>query len=574
MLEALDAFDQVLTLQPRHTGALLQLGAIADGAGRPDRAEAFFRRAAEADPKSAEAWTALAALTHGQARLDEAAAALDKALALRPDPDLLMNLGNLRREQRRLTEAEVALRRSLQMRSGSALAWRNLAVILQEQGRAADAIAAYDRALALDPDFAEAARGRLFCLNYDEGRPADDVAREHRAWGERVQARAPKPAPWPNPPDPERRLRLGYVSGDFHTHPVGWFLAEALAAQDRGQVEATCYSTGPHADTMTERLKAASDRWRDIAALDDASAAAQVRADAIDVLVDLSGHTAHGRLSLFALKPAPVQAAWLGYVATTGLPAVDYVQTDAETVPPGSERLFSETVLRSPAGRFCYAPPAYAPEVTPPPSASGRPFTFASFNDTLKLGPRTIRLWAQVLKAAPGSRLLLKWLSLGDEGVRTRIAAAFAAEGVEADRLLLRGYSPHADMLAEYAEVDLALDPADFSGGMTSCEALWMGVPVIALPGEKPASRQTLAFLQRLGLPDLAATSEVDYVAKAAALAHDPARLAAFRADLRPRMQASPVRQSARFTAAHEALIRQMWREWCAVQRPPARPAL
>jgi len=564
-VEALDAFDQALSIDPRHAGVLYHLGAIAHDAGRTDTAIGFFARAAEADPTRPDALVALAALHHGAGRLDAAADALERALALAPgDADGWMNLGNIRREQLSFAAAETAGRRATDLAPRSALAWRNLAVTLQEQGRADAAIAAYDRALAIDPDFREAQSGRLFCLNYDDAWSAGEIAIDHRRWGDRVQVATPRPGPWPNAPDPDRRLRLGYVSGDFHTHPVGWFLAEVLAAHDRSAVEVFCYSNGPRADAMTARLTAASDHWRAIAGLDSRAAEAMVRTDAIDVLIDLSGHTAYGRLDVFARRPAPVQAAWLGYVATTGLPAIDYLFTDVETVPAGAEPLFSERLLRSACGRFCYAPPDYAPPVAPPPSASGRPFAFGSFNDTLKLSPRTIELWARVLIAAPGSRLVLKWRSLEDAAVRVRLAEAFGAAGVEPGRLDLRGNSPHADMLAEYADIDVALDPLSFSGGMTSCEALWMGVPVVTLPEQKPASRQTLSFLTRMALSELVAQSEEDYVRIATALAADPGRLVALRRTLRPRLEASPVRRSAPFARAHEALIRVAWRGWCA----------
>ncbi len=565
-LDALDAFERVLALSPQHAGALYQLGGIAYGAGRLDSAKGFFARAAAADPGSSEAQVALGAVLHLQGDLEAAAAALEAALGVNPgDSDSWMNLGNIRRELGAITAAEAAGRRATELLPSSALAWRNLAVTLQEQGRAGPAIAAYERALRLKPDFAEAASGRLFCLNYDEERSAAGVAQEHRRWGEVMQARVKAPAAvWPNPTDPDRRIRIGYVSGDLHTHPVGYFLAQVLEAHDRSAVEVICYANGARADGMTARLRAASDHWRVIAGLDDAAAEAMIRADGVDVLLDLSGHTAHGRLSLFGRRPAPVLASWLGYVATTGLPAMDYLLTDAETAPPGSEALFTEALLRSPHGRFCYAPPEYAPGVAPPPSAAGKAPVFGSFNDTLKITPRVARLWTDVLDAAPGSRLLLKWRSLDDAGVRSRMIDQFRHAGMDVSRLDLRGHSAHPRMLAEYADVDVALDPLSFSGGLTTCEALWMGVPVVTLPEEKPASRQSLSFLTRLGLADLAATSEDDYVARAATLARDPVRLADLRTTLRSRMRASPLCEPVAFTASHDRLIRQMWRRWCA----------
>ncbi len=564
-LDALGAFERVLALAPQHSGALFQLGAIAHGAGRLDSAKGFFARAATADPRSAEVQIALGALLHGEGALDQAAAALERAVALEPgDADAWMNLGNIRREQGAYTAAELAGRRATELSPASALAWRNLAVTLQEQGRAEPAIAAYDRALAHAPELREAQSGRLFCLNYEEDRSAAEVAREHQRWGVSLQARAPAAAAaWPNAPDPGRRIRIGYVSGDFHTHPVGYFLLQVLKAHNRSSVEVICYSNGVRTDAMTGQLRDASDHWRSIAGMNDEAAEAMIRADAIDVLIDLSGHTAHGRLPLFARRPAPVLASWLGYVATTGLPAIDYLITDPETAPPGSEVLFTETLLRSPRGRFCYAPPGYAPEVSEPPSSRGAPVVFGSFNDTLKITPRVVRLWAAVLAAVPESRLMLKWRSLDDEGVRGRFMELFGRAGVDSSRLELRGYSPHPEMLAQYAEVDVALDPLGFSGGMTTCEALFMGIPVVTLPEEKPASRQTLSFLTQLGMTELVAASEAHYVSLAASLARDPERLKHLRASLRPRMQSSPVCQPALFTATHEGLIRRMWRDWC-----------
>ena len=590
---ALDAYLGALVLDPGHARSHYQIAALAHRAGDLAMAERFFARAAEAeptfaaafyslgltrralgraaeaqgdlrtavalDPAVAEAQLALGAVLHEAGRLDEAALALDAALALRPAyAEAWMNLGNIRREQRRPTEAAACAERATALAPGLAPAWRNLAVIRRDQGLIAEACAAFDRALGLAPQDERLQSERLFCLNYHPGLSAAEVAAEHRRWGEAAGRRIPpSPAAWP-PIGPGRRLRVGYVSGDLHSHPVGWFLAQVLEGHDRAAFEVFAYANSGRDDAMTARLRAAIEHWRVIAGRPDDVVEAQIRADGIDLLIDLSGHAPDNRLGLFARRCAPAQAAWLGYVSSTGLAAVDHVILDPWTAPPGAEPLFVETIVRLPQGRFCYAPPAHAPPVAQPPSAAGHPFTFGSFNDLAKVGPEVVRLWAQVLRAVPGSRLRLKWLSLDDAGVCARLTEAFAAEGVGAERLQLRGYSPHAEMLADYAKIDLALDPFPFGGGLTSCEALWMGVPVVTLPGAAPASRQTLAFLGVLGLEALAADSPATYRAIAAGLAADPPRLAELRAGLRARMRASALCDAARFVPDLEDAYRRM----------------
>jgi predicted O-linked N-acetylglucosamine transferase (SPINDLY family) len=310
------------------------------------------------------------------------------------------------------------------------------------------------------------------------------------------------------------------------------------------------------------------DEWRFIVGVSDEDADAMIRQDEIDILVDLSGHTGGNRLQLFARRPAPVQASWLGYPSTTGLSAIDYLLMDAAAVPEGAEQYCSEAVARLPYGRFCYTPPAYAPEPIDPASREGSPITFGSFNNLAKIGAPVIRLWAEVLKATPGSRLVLKWKALQDPFTRRRIGQAFGSLGISADRLEFRAATPHVQMLAEYGAIDIALDPFPFCGGLTSCEALWMGVPVVTLPGERPVSRQTLGFLNAIGHAELAASSHDDYVRVAAELAADPKRRADLRRSLRQSMAASPLCDPDRFTPALEATFRRMWRGWCASEPP------
>jgi predicted O-linked N-acetylglucosamine transferase (SPINDLY family) len=310
-------------------------------------------------------------------------------------------------------------------------------------------------------------------------------------------------------------------------------------------------------------LIAAAGQWRSLVGLSDEAAADLVASDAIDILVDLSGHTAGNRLALFARKPAPLQASWLGFWGTTGMAAIDYILSDQVTIPDRDVGDYSERVLRLPGCRFCYGPPEEAPPPSAPPSLARHYPTFGSFNNIAKLGPEVVALWAELLHRVPDAKLLLKWRSLADQGLRESIIRQFADGGISPHRLELRGASPHREMLAEYGDIDIALDPFPFSGGLTSCEALWMGVPVITLPGSTAPSRQTLSILTALGRQDWAAGSAADFIDLAARLAADRHSLETIRSDLRGQMAASPLCDGPALTAGLEAAYRSMWRSWC-----------
>lgn len=568
LAEAEPLYRRILAVDPRHAASLHLLGLLAHQVGRHDVAVHFIGQAIAVDDRWPGFHTNLGLVLMTLGQLDEAAASHQRAIDLDPaSAESHNNLAITLQALNRLEEAAAACRRAIGLKPGFAQAYGNLGAALQDMGRLEEAAAAYQRAVELQPDLAGARSNRLLCLHYSCDLTPEAMLAEHRRWDEahggpgRLSASA-----FPQPRDPERRLRIGYVSGDLRTHPGGYFLAQVLAAHDRATVETVCYANNPGDDEMTGRLRASADHWRNVLGVSDDDAAALIRRDGVDILIDLSGHTAHNRLLLFTRRPAPVQASWIGYPGTTGLSAMDYLLMDAAAVPHGAERWCSEAVARLAHGRFCYAPPAYAPDVIDPAARRGQPVTFGCFNNIAKIGPQVVRLWASVLEAAPGSRLLLKWTSLADPGPRRRLAEAFAEAGVAPGRLELRGPSPHERMLAEYGDVDIALDPFPFCGGLTSCEALWMGAPVVTLPGQQPASRQTLGFLEQLGLGDLAARTPADYVRIAAALAADPDRRAHLRQGLRPRMAASPLCDGAQFTPALEAAFRQMWRRWCAGQ--------
>ncbi len=393
---------------------------------------------------------------------------------------------------------------------------------------------------------------------------AATLAAAHRAWDDahgkpaRLFAR-----PFANDRAPERRLRVGYVSPDFRRHAVSIFFLPFLGAHDRANFDIACYSDWHRPDENTETIRGLSNLFRHVHAVDDDALAEMIRRDGIDILVDLAGHQPSSRMLMFASKPAPVQVSWLGYPGTTGLSAIDWRISDAVCDPPEDDALSSERVLRLP-GFHAYVGPVESLPVTPLPAASG-PITFGSFNYLAKLSDTTLRLWARVLAAVPDSRLLLKGSYAVDEPTREMYRARFLAAGLPADRFEIVPRSPTViEHLELYGRIDIALDPAPYCGTTTTCEALWMGVPVLTLKGDRHAARVGASLMQQVGLPDFVAASADEYVAHAVRWAQDRAALAELRAALRARMQASPLCDVTGLARNIADGYRMMWRDWCA----------
>ena len=420
---------------------------------------------------------------------------------------------------------------------------------------------AYGRALAIQPGLWAAWSNRLMVRAYDPGLSPAERLGEASAFGRALGVAAP--ATWTMRQDPDRRPRVGLVSADFAGHAAGHFLRALFAHRDPAAIELVAYANQARADTLTQAFRASADAWRDVAGISDPALLERIRADGIDILIDLSGHSAGNRLAVFALRAAPVQATWLGFPATTGVAEMDWLIADRVMVPAGAEGEFTERVARLSDIAWCYTPPDDAPAVVPSPCLSQGHVTFASFSFPAKLNEPLLRVWAALLQAVPGARLLLKYVGFDDALARDRVASIMAAAGIGADRLDFAGWTPDAHMLAAYGTVDIALDPFPFAGGTTTCEALWMGVPVVTQRGAAMAGRTSAALLQAAGLGGLVAKDAADYVALAAALAGDTGRLASLRASLRPRLAASPVTDGPRFARAFEGLLRAMWQGWC-----------
>lgn len=451
--------------------------------------------------------------------------------------DALLDVGALLLNFGFLTRARECFERVRTLAPNDLRAVVNLANLERDAGGHAESRRLYAALQERSPDHPVIRRNALLSLEYDPAASDAERLAQARAWGEWATARAGGSRPRPSLSLlVGRPLRLGYVSADFCQHTVGLFVKDVLKSHDPARVIPFAYSAGQVSDWVTEEIRAAC-TFRDIDKADDVALANLIRQDEIDVLVDLSGHTAGSRLTVFAHRPAPVQVSWLGYFATTGLACMDAVLLDEWHAPPGTEAQFVEPIVRLPAGRFCYQPVPWAPaEVARPPC---RPITFGCFNNTAKLNEGVFDLWTRILAAVADSRLILKWRTFADDELCRSVREAFAARGVASERIELRGASFHADLLEEYAAVDIALDPFPFNGGLTSCEALWMGVPLVTWPQSRVVSRQGFAFLSAIGLPQLCARSAADYVRIAAELAQDRTALRELRAGLRERMRAS-----------------------------------
>lgn len=464
--------------------------------------------------------------------------------------DLLaqLDIGSLLSSYGFLGDARICYERAQALTTDDQRATVNLANLARDAGDHGEARRLYAVLQAQLPDHPVIRRNALTSLEYDPDVPNTERLAQAKAWGEWAVARAGGPYPRPALlPLGSRPLRIGYVSADLCQHTVGLFIKEILKSHNPQRVTTYAYSAGSVQDWVTTELRAAS-QWRDVTTLDDRQLAQQIRADGIDVLVDLSGHTAASRLTTFAYRPAPVMVSWLGYFATTGLAYMDAVLLDECHAPPGTESEFVESVIRLPQ-RLCYTPVPWMPAAVPPaPTFVQGHITFGSFNNTAKLNPGVIALWAQIMAVVPNSCLILKWRTFNDKNFKQSVLAAFAAHGIAPERIELRGPSFHADVLKEYADIDIALDPFPFTGGLTSCEALYMGIPIVTWPQNRVVSRQTCAFLSAIGLPELAAKDAQDYVRIATKLALNPTHLKALRDSLRQRMNDSALCNVATFT--------------------------
>lgn len=565
--EALASFRQTVRVDPTAADAYNHLGDTYRKLGRLDDAAAAFHQALRADPAHVKAYNNLALVLMAQNKPDEAVALLRQAVRLRPDYAIGYNsLGYVLSSQNKADEAWDAYQQALRLSPDSPEILNNLGNSYREQGYLKEAIDCFRKAVAAQPHVAPVHSNLLLTLNYDPDYTPAEIFEEHRRWAEQHAGPLVRAVgPHNNDPDPDRRLRIGYLSPDFRAHTVAFFIEPLLAHHHHDQFHIACFANIHQPDETTKRMQAHADEWHSVAHLSDEAAARLIRERHIDILVDLAGHTAGNRLLVLAHKPAPVQATCFGYPNTTGLSTVDYRITDSYADPPGMTEQYSvEKLLRLPEIAWCYQPSA-SPDVGPPPAAKAGHVTFGSFNNLAKTPPAVIALWARILNAVPRSRLLL--LNSPDRRGTQRVQEEFQKHGIGPDRVELVKRRPREEYLAVYNQVDIGLDPFPYNGGVTTCDALWMGTPVISLAGPTYVARQGVVLLANLGLRELIADTPDAYVTIATRLAGDLNQLRSLGKGLRERMRKSPVVDAARYLRNLEAAYRTIWKDWCADRR-------
>lgn len=574
--KAADCLDFVLKTEPGNVRAgALYTGLLRD-CGRNEMSEKVCRRTLALNPAHPGLLLELGITLMRVQRYEEAIACFEGVLAHDVgNVSALHNLGASHHLLMNYGRAERAYSRALGIVPENVSILSNYGILSVELGQVDTAVEVFDKIMALSPDprgFAEALSNKLFSLNYCKATGVEDRALQAaRDYGTHVSHMAVPYSMWKGSPEADRVLRVGLLSGDLRRHPVAFFLERilsALVSRTERSVEVYAYYSHPLVDEYTDRISACCTGWRDVSTLPYDVVARQIHDDGVDILIDLSGHTSHNRLPVLAWKPAPVQVSWLGYFATTGVEQVDYLIGDPWTLPESEERLFTERIWRLPETRLCFSPPQERVDVAELPALREGAVTFGSFNSTAKLDDEVLVLWSRVLKAVPGSRLMLKAKQLDEVSIREQVVSRFAAQGIVRDRLVLDGWSSREDYLAAYGQVDIGLDPFPFPGGTTTAESLWMGVPVVTLAGKRFLSRQGVGLLMNAGLSDWVAETEDDYCAKAIAFAGDLQKLAELRRGLRARVAVSPIFDAKRFAGYFEAALREMWIEWCSRNSP------
>lgn len=563
---AVAALSGLLEIRPVRYGSMMYLGDALLRVGNVAAAEKAFARASLSS--NPDFLLTLSARVYAHNYWQEAIAVLQKALALKPDNvPILLALAKIQSEVYALADCRESLRR-VQLLAPDNLEARLLEAGLQ--GRMGDAqshLAILQQAYATGGDpLSRLASSVAMTSLYHDALPPAEVAELHRRLCAPIEAAVVAKTDFANARSMSRRLRIGCVTGDLHRqHPVNIFMLPVLLRFDHARFEICVYHTGTMHDEYTRQAKGCAERWVEAAALDDAALQRAIVADEIDILIDLAGHTSSHRLGVFAMRAAPVQATFLGYPHSTGLSTIDWLIGDATVSPTGHAHLFSEGLAQLPDSVFCWAPVDEYP--LPPPRAADAPVVFGSFNNAMKLSPQTVALWARILQAVPEALLLLKAPALRDAAVQARFADLFAAQDIARERLVLRGPSGLAEMMQEYGEIDIALDPAPYNGGTTTLQALWMGVPVVALAGGNFVGRMGASFMKTLGHPEWVADDEAEYVMTAVRLAHDCGAVRGGRALLREQMAASPLCDIKTYVVHFEALLHRMWAVYCEGER-------
>lgn len=565
LVEAAASFSQLIKLKPVDIGAIFNLGLIFYDLGKLDDAIASFLEVVRLKPDYPEAYYNLGNFLMVQDKLDEAIVNFREAIKLKPNyAEAFYNIGLALNKKGKISEAISSFRQAIKIKPDYAEAYNNLGNILLDIGNINEGISSYRQALNIKPNHFRAFSNLLGCLNYLSEITQKQIYTESLKWNEEfVKSIQTDSHVYANNLITDRRLRIGYVSPDFRRHSVAFFIEPVLKAHNRKRVEIFCYANVNKPDEVTKRLQEEADHWFSVVGKEDEDVVARIKKDKIDILVDLAGHTENNCLSVFAHKPAPVQVTWLGYPNTTGLKTIDYRFTDNVADPEGeADNLHSEKLIRLKYGFLCYQPPDSTPQIAESPCKECGYITFGSFNNLIKVTREVIAVWAKILEAVPDSKLLLKANQLSNDYNRLRFMDMFAQEGIAKERLEMHSWmSKQEDHLGLYNRVDIGLDPFPHNGTTTTCEALWMGVPVVTMLGDRHAGRVGASILQKVGLRELVATSVNNYIELACLLTLDRNRLKKLRLSLRDKMLKSELMDSDRFTNHLEDVYQKMWQK-------------
>jgi protein O-GlcNAc transferase len=562
--EAEDAYRRALAVNPDYAEACNNLAVVLKEQGNLEEAVSFYEHAVRINPDFMAAWNNLAHALKRQGKLKEATAAYQRTIALDPkNADTYNDLGVAWKERGFLDEAILCYEKAIELDPKHSSAYTNLANAFREQGRMADAIECYRRAIKETPS-ASYYSNLLLSMVYASFISPEDIADTAREFGERLCDPVQRRQSHANTREPERKLRIGYISADFCYHAVNYFFEPLLRAHDRQNFEIFGYSQTRKHDFVTERLKQRFDHWREIWGVEDEDVADMIEADKIDILVDITGHTGYNRLLVFAHKPAPVQVTWLGFPATTGVKAIDYRITDNYAEPAGmTEHLNVEKLWHLPTVFACYGSYDKNPEVIDhPPFEDNGYITFGCFNFFAKVTDEVLQTWSRIMAQVPDSRLLLEINGITSPVFRPQVEARLKAAGIPLERVILEPRKA-ANQYVLYNRLDIALDPFPCAGGTTSFDTMWMGVPLVTLAGKHFVSRMGVTINTNAGMPELVAQNTDEYVRIASELALDRARLKALRHNLRSRVEKSPLMDNAAFARNMEAAYREMWRTWC-----------
>jgi predicted O-linked N-acetylglucosamine transferase (SPINDLY family) len=559
--DALECYRKALALKPNSAHYQFNLGTALKDLGRLEDALAGFRAAVALKPDSVESLASLGATLRLTGQFAEAETTYRRALELNPAFFRVHDyLGILLKDLDRNEEAIACYRRALEINPQYLDAHLHLGIALKDIARSEEAIECFQRALEINPRFAETYNYLLFTLNYSPDYNAEYCLQVARQYGQLLTEAATEPfTRWQCEPNPER-LRVGFVTAELFNHPVAHFLESTLNNVDRSRFEFFAYPTYAKEDELTTRIRGQFSAWKPLIGMGERAAAELINADGIHILFDLSGHTAHNRMPVFAWRPAPVHVSWLGFLGASGVNEMDYILGDPSVTPLEDADRYSETLWQLPESYCCFTPPTEPLEVNDLPALKTGTVTFGSFNNISKTNDAVVAVWSKVLKAVPGSRLFLKTKQLGDPIVSGEVRKRFAAQGIGDDQLLIEGGSPRLELIASYNKVDIALDPFPYSGATTSAEALWMGVPVLSRTGDRFISRCGVSMDTNAGLADWIAKDDDEYVALAVKYASDLASLAALRARLRDQVLSSPLFDAPRFARNFETALWEMWR--------------